>query len=299
VPDSAKRHAENSFLSTTVTGDPGGIGFVPMASTGGAKVLRIGLDGSTNAYAPTDDTVRAGKYPAALCRYVYFYVPAAKPDSPTFEARRNWPTAREFAETGYSWRGQAIVASSGFVTDTAILDEAGQARRGEGEAILPYLQRLSDLERKALKGGGGLRPKLVNGEVCPRLLFEFDDWVLTPESKNIVDKKLAALLKIYPSLVRGGLIAEGWADSIGSDEACREVSLQRAKNVAGYIRDSLGIEVVPVGKGKSFDPPNVDEASKQQNRRVVIKLALTPPDALTKASDPTSTPKPQTRKKKL
>jgi ABC-type phosphate transport system substrate-binding protein len=296
VPDSAKRHAENSALSAAVAEEPGGIGFVPMSATGHAKVLRVGLEGSPTATQPTEDTVRAGRYPGPLCRYVYLYVPAAKPESPTFEARHNWETARDFAESSHSWRGQAIVASSGFVTEITAIDEGGQARRGEGEPVMPYLQRLSDLERKA--NGGGLRPKLVNGEICPRLLFEFDDWVLTPESKNIVDKKLGPLLKMYPSLVKGGLVAEGWADSVGSDEVCREISLQRAKNVASYIRDSLGVEVAAVGKGKSFDPPNIDEASKQQNRRVAIKVAFAPPENLTKTADATVTPKPQTKRKK-
>ncbi|HEY3901349.1 MAG TPA: phosphate ABC transporter substrate-binding/OmpA family protein [Chthoniobacter sp.] len=298
VPASAKRHAENSALSDAVAAEPGAIGFVPMSVVDHAKVLRVGLEGSPTACQPTEETVRAGRYPGALCRYVYLYVPAAKPDSPTFEARHNWETARDFAESSHSWRGQAIVASSGFVIDTSAIDEAGRARRNEGEAIMPYLQRLSDLERKGMNSGA-LRAKLVNGEICPRLLFEFDDWVLTPESRNIVDKKLGPLLKIYPYLVKAGLVAEGWADSVGSDEACREISLQRARNVASYIHDSLGVEIVAVGKGKSFDPPNVDEASKQQNRRVVIKIAIAPADNLTKAADATATPKPSAKHKKL
>ena len=298
VPGSAKRHAENSALSAAVAEEPGAIGFVPMSAVDHAKVLRVGLEGSPTACQPTEDTVRSGRYPGALCRYVYLYVPAAKPESPTFEARHNWEIARDFAESSHSWRGQAIVASSGFVIDTSAIDEAGQARRGEGEPLLTYLQRLSDLERKGINSGA-LRAKLVNDEVCPRLLFEFDDWVLTPESRNIVDKKLGPLLKMYPYLVKAGLVAEGWADSIGSEEACREISLQRAKNVASYIHDSLGVEVAAIGKGKSFDPPNIDEASKQQNRRVVIKIAITSPDNLTKAADATATPKPQAKHKKL
>ena len=294
VDGTAIRHAENSLLSETVTGDPGGIGFVPMAFIGHAKALSVGLDGSSKACQPSEETVRAGTYPVALCRYVYFYVPAAPPDSVTFEARHNWETAREFAESSQSWRGQAIVASSGFVPDVPVIDEAGQARRSPNEPILSYLERLNDLELKWQAGGAPLRPKLVNGEICPRLLFQFDDWVLTPESKNIVNKKLSALLKMYPALAKGGLIAEGWADSDGTDEACREVSLQRARNVASYIRDSLGVEIVAVGNGKSFDPPNIDEANKQQNRRVVIKAATTQLAHL-----PESTPKPSAKRKKL
>ena len=81
-----------------------------------------------------------------------------------------------------------------------------------------------------------------------------------------------------PRIARGGLIVEGWADSAGSDEVCREVSLKRAQNVANYIEETLGCQVKAEGMGKSFDPPNDTELNKQQNRRVVI-LAAAPPAA--------------------
>jgi outer membrane protein OmpA-like peptidoglycan-associated protein len=282
------------MVSTAVAEDPDGIGFVSMSSTGPAKVLKIGMEGSATVSPPTEDTVRAGKYPAALCRYVYFYVPSTAPNSPSPEARHNWELARDFAELSQMWRGQAIVASSGFVTDTATIDASGRAQRGAGEPILQYLQRLSEVERLAQTQPGVLSPKLVNGEICPRLLFEFDGWALTPDSTNIIDKKLGPWLHMYPAVARGGLIVEGWADSVGSDEACRQISLQRAETVARYIRDSLVVQVTAVGKGKSFDPPNVDEASKQLNRRVVIKAATT-----TLVTSGESTPKPSVKKKKL
>ncbi|MDR3406472.1 MAG: phosphate ABC transporter substrate-binding/OmpA family protein [Chthoniobacter sp.] len=293
VPAAAKRHAENSLLSAAVAEDPDGIGFLPMSTVGHAKVLKIGHEGSANSYKPTEESVRAGRYPVALCRYVYFYVPASPPNSPSVEARHNWETARDFAEMSQHWRGQAVIANSGFVTDTSIIDETGQARRTEGEAILPFLLRLTDLERKVQTQKTPLRPKLVDDEICPRLLFEFDDWALTAESKNILDKKLGPWLRMYPAVAKSGLVAEGWADSVGSDEACRQISLQRARNVAHYIQESLGVEVASTGMGKSFDPPNTDEASKQQNRRVVIKAAAA---ALT-ARPADSTPKPLAKKK--
>ena len=153
------------------------------------------------------------------------------------------------------------------------------------------MQRLGDFEHKGQTTA--LRPRLVNSEICPRLLFEFDGWALTPESANILDKKLGPWLKMYPSVAKGGLIVEGWADSVGSDEACREVSQQRAETVARYIRQSLDVQVTAVGKGKSFDPPNTDETNKQLNRRVVIKSAET-----TLASVGDAAPKSSARHKK-
>jgi ABC-type phosphate transport system substrate-binding protein len=69
----AKRHAENSAVARFVATDPGGIGFVPMTDAGPAKVLKVGDSKNSPSCAPTEDTVRRGDYPSALCRYVYFF----------------------------------------------------------------------------------------------------------------------------------------------------------------------------------------------------------------------------------
>ena len=271
---SAKRHAENSALAGAVAADPAGIGFVPMSAVGTAKTLRVGHEGSQSYYMPTEETVRAGNYPPQLCRYVYLYVPATPPTSFSVAARENWETAREFAEMSQSWLGQVIVANCGFVTDTVMMDEAGQLRRVAGETVPQFLQRLSDLEKKVQLRQVHIYPKLTDGAICPRLLFDFNGSVLTAESRNVIERKLGPWLKMYPAVAKGGLIAEGWADSAGSDEACREVSLKRAQNVAQYVMETLGYQIKAEGKGKSFDPPNDSELNKQQNRRVEIKAAM-------------------------
>lgn len=277
----AKRHAENSTLAEIVAHDPDGIGFVPMTNAKASKTLKVGHSKSSPHIAPTEASVRRGQYPAALCRYIYFYVPSEEPQGASVQARRNWPIAREFAAMSQTWRGQAVVESSGFVVETTLLDAAAKVLREDGEPIIAYLNRLREIERKVTSGQLKLQPKLTNDEICPQLLFEFNQWTLTPESVNIIDKKLASWLKMYPEIARGGLVAEGWADSVGSDEACQKVSLRRAETAAEYISSSLGVKVTPVGRGKSFDPPNTSEENKQQNRRVVIKRAT-----------PTAIPKP-------
>jgi outer membrane protein OmpA-like peptidoglycan-associated protein len=274
VPAAATRHAENTLLAEIVAADPAGIGFVPGANVGPAKVLKVGHEGSTTYSLPGEEEVRAGKYPAALCRYVYFYVPEQKPESPDVLARRNWPIAREFAEMSQNWRGQAIIASSGVITETTTLDEAGRARRIAGEPITKYLDRLRILEKKVRLRQIKMTPKLVNDEICPQLLFGFNQDVLTPESRNLIDKKLGPWLEMYPEIAKGGLVAEGWADSVGSDEACLKLSLKRAQNVADYISKTHRCKVTATGKGKSFDPPNTSEENKQRNRRVAIKRAV-------------------------
>jgi len=271
ISANSKRHAENTGVAESLMNDPLGIGFVPMTNVGKAKVLKVGDTKTSPHVAPTEDTVRRGEYPAALCRYVYFYVPVSEPQGASVPARLNWRIAREFAAMSQTWRGQAIVESSGFVAETSTLDLQVKVRRMEGEALPAYLVRLGGIERQVRSGQIKLQPKLIDDEICPLLLFDFNEWTLTAESTNIIDKKLASWLKMHPEIAKAGLIAEGWADSVGSDEACRKVSLKRAQTVAEFISSSLGIKISATGKGKSFNPPNNNEENKQKNRRVVIK----------------------------
>ena len=270
VPDAATRHPENYQVAAAVARDAASIGFVPMSKTGTAKVLEMGEEGSPNYCLPSEETVQSGRYPPALCRYVYLYVPKSEPHSFTALAHENWERAREFAEMSQSWRGQAIVAASGFITATSNADVGGKARRAAGESVQGFIQRLAKLEKTEQTG---IKPRLTNGMVCPRLLFDSNEWILTAESRSVIDRQLASWLKMYPQAAKNGLIAEGWTDSLGSDEACMQLSLRRAQTVANYITQTLGVRVTSVGKGKSFDLPNNSEENKQQNRRVVIKVA--------------------------
>jgi len=273
---SAARHAENKLVTAAVAADPLGIGFVPMAMADKARPLSIGHGGTEDFYQPSAETVRAGEYPAALCRYVYFYVPEIKPEGFTAESRLNWETARRFALQSQSWRGQAITANCGLVPGIAILDQEGQLRQAEGETPLAYVERLAALERKIESGKLVLHPTLTDNAVCPRLLFETNRFSLTSESHNVIDLALASWLKLYLASARGGFTVEGWSDSIGTDEYCQEISAQRAQVVASQLRSSLGLKVTTVGKGKSFFPPNTSEENKQINRRAVIRLASPP-----------------------
>ena len=272
VSDYAKRHPENSEVTDAVTEDPDAIGFVPMAKTAGAKVLKVAVDGSPNYYLPSAASVPSGQYPLALCRYVYFYVPPIKPNSFTVISRQNWETAREFAAMSQDWRGQAVVAASGFITETSNADDTGLSRRAEGEKIMDYLQRLGKLEKEA-QTKQGLKPALADDVVCPRLVFQYNTWALTAESQDVIDLQLGSWLKMFPAAAKRGLVVEGWADSGDTDEAGRQASLKRAQLVATYLSQTLGVNATAVGKGKSSDVPDTSEENKQQNRRVVIKLA--------------------------
>jgi len=119
-----------------------------------------------------------------------------------------------------------------------------------------------------------LKPKLTGDGICAQLLFESNRSTLTAESKNIIDRKLGPWLRIFPSAAKSGFIADGWSDSIGSDDVCQKVSLARAESVARYLDARLGCNATPAGRGKSFNPPNTSEENKQQNRRVDLRIAV-------------------------
>jgi hypothetical protein len=272
VIDTARRHAENSLLTEAVMADAAAVGFVPISATGGARVLNIGFEGVQGANPPTDDAVRSGQYPPALCRHVYLYVSAQKPESFTSEARINWPAAYEFARMSQTWRGQAISTACGFVPQLPLRDEAGLVGQREGETPLAYIERLADMEEKIRLGKLRLKPVLRDGEICPQLLCEANQTTLTPESRNVIELKLASWLKTYTVDLKRGLVAEGWSNSIGSDDECMVASTRRAEYVAREVQSALGITVQAVGKGRSIFPPDTTEDGKQINRRVVIKL---------------------------
>lgn len=272
VPDSATRHPENSQEVSAVASDSDGIGFAPVSTAGAAEVLKVGEEGSDAFYLPSEETVQSGEYPPALCRYLYFYVPSSVPHSYTVAARLNWDRAREFAEMSQSWRGQAIVAASGFITETSNGDASGKTRPMKGESMEDFIGRLAKLEQTAQAHSADLKPRFIDGMVYPRLLFDTNEWILTTESRNVIDRQLGSWLKIYPDAAKAGLIAEGWSDSVGSDDVCMQLSLKRAQTVANYISQTLGVPVTAIGKGKSSELPNTSEVNKHQNRRVVIKL---------------------------
>ena len=172
---------------------------------------------------------------------------------------------------------------------------AGPVNRPQGEAIsdvlvIPAFVGSSELSASVAAHPGGIGfvgQSYAKGPEIKRLQI-YDDTpqgAMKPEEAVFPDTA-AIQMEGYPQVGRAGLIVEGWADSVGTDEACLKVSLQRAQNVAQYITETLGCKATATGKGKSFDPPNTNEENKKQNRRVVIKSApgvisgpTPPPDA--------------------
>ncbi|MEL0168897.1 MAG: substrate-binding domain-containing protein [Pseudomonadaceae bacterium] len=102
---SARRYESNDQLSNDVSNDPAGIGFAGFASAGASKLLAI-ADGNAPALKPSTLSVATEDYPLARRLYLYTAADTGK------------PLAQEFIEYVQSQAGQAIVAESGFFSQT-------------------------------------------------------------------------------------------------------------------------------------------------------------------------------------
>lgn len=104
TPD-ARRYESNDQLSNDVSNDPSGIGFAGFASAGSSKLLAI-ADGNAPALKPSKLSVATEDYPLARRLYLYTAADTGK------------PLAQQFIEYVQSQAGQAIVAESGFFSQT-------------------------------------------------------------------------------------------------------------------------------------------------------------------------------------
>lgn len=100
---SARRYESNDVLSGEVSSDPGGIGFVGLASVRSAKAIAVS-DGNAKALLPNKLTVATEDY--ALARRLFMYTPGQSDNQ----------YVREFLEFTTADDGQKVVAETGFVS---------------------------------------------------------------------------------------------------------------------------------------------------------------------------------------
>jgi ABC-type phosphate transport system substrate-binding protein len=268
VTSSARRHPENSAISEAVAQDPLAIGAVPLDSLGPARVLEIARSPAGPFFPPTAEHARACRYPEELCRYLYFYVSEQQP--PTITAVRNWKVARAFAAMSQQWRGQAILASCGFIPVLNLIDREKTILQKGGESPQAYIERLLALDAAVAEKKAVLQPDFPGDEVAPRLLFE-SGTTLTPESRNALELQFPSLLRLYPALATHPFAAEGWTDPMPTEAENQTISDARAGEVARILKSSASLDLKTAGKGKSPFPPSDSEINKRVNRRVVLK----------------------------
>lgn len=132
LSSAAKRFESSEQLSDAVSADAQGIGFIGLPYVRQAKAVAI-ADGASQAMLPLNSLIATEDYP--LSRRLFFYLP---PDS------RN-PWVQALAAFAQSPQGQAIVAASGFVSQTVqAMSVAPNALMPEGyQSLSRHAQRLT------------------------------------------------------------------------------------------------------------------------------------------------------------
>lgn len=229
---SARRFESNDELSGRVAGDPGGIGFVGLASVNRAKPLAI-YDEGTEPLLPSQMTVATEDY--RLSRRLFIYMP---PDSGALLA--------EFVAFAQSTSGQAQVADIGYISQTPIAVTPDL----EGIVNPEYLQAIAGAERLSVN-----------------IRFREGSAELDNKARQDI-LRLAALMQA-PEMQNRQLLLVGFGDAKDTESRARVLSKLRATQVKSALYQ-LGIGSQPVQGFGAMMP--VDGTDKTRNQRVEIWL---------------------------
>ncbi len=116
-------------------------------------------------------------------------------------------------------------------------------------------------------------PRKPNVTLKSDLAFGIDSAKLSAAAKTAV-AKLAR--QVRRAKLKGTISIDGYTDNLGSAAHGLELSQERAKAVAQYLRSKLGnstVQIVALGHGEAQPiATNATEAGRKQNRRVTITL---------------------------
>ena len=236
IGNSAKRFESNDEITENVAKDFYGIGFVGLPYIKNSKAVGVFEPGSSSFF-PTIFSVRTEDYP--LSRRLFFYIPEYT----------NNQYVNEFINFAKSGEGQRIVEKIGFVSM-----EIKQAEEGD-KAMNPdarYLQTTSFSERLSFN-----------------FRFRFGSSDLDNKSMDDLDRLTTYLSD--PERKYYHVLLLGFADGIGSDEACYTVALNRATTISDKLiqRGIKPFSVTSLGKTNPVRDNNT-EAGREKNRRVEV-----------------------------
>jgi len=143
-------------------------------------------------------------------------------------------------------------------------DQSRQAAMNAEERAKILAQRVNELEARPTDRG----LVLTLGDV----LFEFGKSAMRSEGTKSMDD-LASFLVEYPERK---IMIEGFTDTIGSEEFNMELSRNRANSVKSALvsRNISASRIQTIGYGEEFPvATNINEAGRQQNRRVEIIIS--------------------------
>jgi len=233
---SAVRIEDSRELSDRVAGDPNAIGFIGLPYIRSAKAVAVWETG-TAPLMPNRQTVATEDY--LLSRRLFFYT-AALPS----------PLARTFVEFALGSDGQDIVAQNGFVE----LNVKAESAAASANSTPEYRRTIAGAQRLSLN-------------------FRFRTGASELDNRALVDLDRVAGFLSSPGRTRGGIVLCGFADSVGTSDTNRALSLNRANVVADEFR-RRGIVPVNVSGFGAANPvaSNGTEEGRQKNRRVEVWL---------------------------
>jgi phosphate transport system substrate-binding protein len=228
----AARFEDSMDLSSRVAADPAAIGFIGLPYIRDAKAVAVSEAGTT-PLLPTRLTVATEDY--LLSRRLFLYT-AASPN----------PLVRSFIEFALGSDGQDIVARIGFVE----LNVKAGSTEAAANSTPEYMRTIAGAQRLSLN-------------------FRFQSGKTELDNKALVDLDRVAGFLSSPGRQHGGIVLAGFADSIGTGETNRVLSLSRANVVADQFRRK-GIEPATVAGFGAASPvaSNKTEEGRQRNRRV-------------------------------
>jgi outer membrane protein OmpA-like peptidoglycan-associated protein len=116
-------------------------------------------------------------------------------------------------------------------------------------------------------------PRKPNVTLKSDLAFDINSAELSAAAKAAI-AKLAR--QVHRAKLKGTIYVDGYTDNLGSAAHGLELSQQRARAVAQYLRSKIGKappEIVATGHGEAQPiASNATEAGRKQNRRVTITL---------------------------
>jgi phosphate transport system substrate-binding protein len=235
INSDAKEFEDSRELSSEVSNDPKGIGFVGFTHIRSAKAIPIGGKGQ-NALLPTRFTIATEDYP--LSRRLYFY---------TLPSSKN-PAISEFLSFTLSAKGESIIESNNFVPLSIVKQKPTSfASNLTGyNKIVQYADRLS-----------------VN--------FRFRSGSDQLDNKALMDLDRITKYLISTSTPASKLLLIGFADSTGDKDANIALSRLRARTVANALQTRGIIPGSITGFGA--DNPVASNATiegQQKNRRVEV-----------------------------
>lgn len=231
----ARRFESSVELSTAVSTDPAGIGFIGLPYVRKAKALAVS-DGDSQPMPPAADLIATEDYP--LSRRLFLYNPP----------QRSRPWSEALLEFAQSERGQAIVAKNGFIAQRV------RAVRVEPRADMPESYRQLAREARRLS---------VN--------FRFQEGSAVLDSKALRDiRRLLDYLRDQHKR-EDSVVLVGFGDA-KQDEA-RSVLLSKMRAMAvrrELARDGVSFRAI-TGLGDALPvAANSGEQGRIKNRRVEV-----------------------------